>query len=169
MREQIEADGQFEAAVAEAREAHFLEEMALATNRLADADVAGPMVESLALKGTYMVKGREKEHLSSLLRHATYRGSDVRSFLEVDGRATLFSHQMAMADNHVLCMAPGGPHQRMGAPGSGRLPEQKGPDTIQGQAKCSRCPPSPWQGHEPHHPGQQDVARQSTSSFGFRC
>ena len=86
VREQIEADGQFEAAVAEAREAHFLEEMALATNRLADADVAGPMAESLALKEIYMIKGREKEHLSSLLRHATYRGSDVRSFLEVDGQ-----------------------------------------------------------------------------------
>ena len=30
-------------------------------------------------------------------------------------------------------------------------------------------PPSSWQGHEPHHPGQQDVARQSTSPVGAGC
>ena len=86
VREQIEADGQFDAAVAEAREAHFLEELALATNRLADPDVAGPMSESLALRESFMAKGKEKEHLAAMLRQATYRGSDVRSFLEVDGR-----------------------------------------------------------------------------------
>ena len=48
-------------------------------------DVAGPMAESLALKESFMVKGQEKEHLATLLRQATNRGSDVRSFLEVDG------------------------------------------------------------------------------------
>ena len=87
VREQIETDWQFDAAVAEAREAHFLEEMALATNRLADPDVAGPMAESLALRESFMAKGREKEHLAALLRQATYRGL------------------------HVLCMAPGSPYQ----------------------------------------------------------
>ena len=86
VREQIEADGQFDAAVAEAREAHFLEEMALATNRLADPDVAAPMAESLALKERYMEKGQEREHLAALLRHATYRGTDVRTFLELEGQ-----------------------------------------------------------------------------------
>ena len=48
-------------------------------------DVAGPMAESLALKESFLVKGQEKEHLATLLRQATNRGSDVRSFLEVDG------------------------------------------------------------------------------------
>ena len=86
VREQLKKDGQFDAAVAEAREAHFLEKMALATNRLADPDVAGPMAESLALRESFMAKGREKEHLAALLRQATYRGSDVRSYLEVDGQ-----------------------------------------------------------------------------------
>lgn len=43
------------------------------------------MAESLALKESFMVKGQEKEHLATLLRQATNRGSDVRSFLEVDG------------------------------------------------------------------------------------
>ena len=86
VREQIEADGQFDAAVAEAREAHFLEEMAFSTNRLADPDVAAPMAESLALKEQYMEKGQEREHLAALLRHATYRGTDVRMFLELEGQ-----------------------------------------------------------------------------------
>ena len=66
VKDQIEADGQFEAAVTEAREAHYLEEMALATNRLAESDVAGPMAANLALREHHMVKGQEKEHLSSL-------------------------------------------------------------------------------------------------------
>ena len=72
-------------------------------------DVAGPMAESLALKESFLVKGQEKEHLATLLRQATNRGSDVRSFLEVDGEMheqLFFGYEMAVADGDVLCMAP---------------------------------------------------------------
>ena len=83
VKDQLEKDGQFEAAVLEARESHYL---ASATSRLARPEVAAPMGAMLALCEQRMLPGKERERLSSLLRQSTYQGTDVRMFLEVDSR-----------------------------------------------------------------------------------
>ena len=85
VKEQLEADGHFDAAVLEARQAHYLEELAVSTDRLAHPEVAGPVAGLLASMEQSMMKGQEKEHLRYLLRQATYRGSDVRLSLELPG------------------------------------------------------------------------------------
>ena len=88
VKEQLEADGHFDAAVLEARQAHYLEELAMATDRLAHPEVAGPVAGLLASMEQSMMKGQEKEHLRYLLRQATYRGLDVRLSLELRAAAS---------------------------------------------------------------------------------
>ena len=83
--EQVKADGHFEDGVVEAREVHYLDELAGATARLAAVEVATPMATLLALAEMDMVPGKERSHLSQLLRAATYRGTDVRLMVEIDG------------------------------------------------------------------------------------
>ena len=82
--EQLETDGHFEDAAIAAQEPYYLEELAQATSRLAAPEVAAPMANILARAELEMEPGREREHLQSLLRSASYRGTDVRLVTEID-------------------------------------------------------------------------------------
>ena len=90
---QLEDDGKFEKAWFSLREAHYQAEMQMATARLASPEVAAAMSVHLAHAELAMQPGREREHLRSLLRQATYRGTDVRLFVDIDTGEGVQAHE----------------------------------------------------------------------------
>ena len=94
LKQQLRSDGLFEQAWTRLRESHYLAELQVSTSRLSRAEVAAPMAALLALEEARMVKGKEREHLQELLRHATYRGTDVRFVMEVAAEDEVESHEV---------------------------------------------------------------------------
>ena len=83
LRRQIDLDGTFEHMVLRERERYYQQELSQATVRLATEVVADAVAALLARLELSMVAGQERTHLRSLLRSASYRGSDVRLVLEL--------------------------------------------------------------------------------------
>ena len=66
------------------RERHFAEEVSRSTTRLSQEVVTGVVASLLAQVEQTMTPGQEMSHLRSLLRSASYRGTDVRFMFDVD-------------------------------------------------------------------------------------
>ena len=66
------------------RERHFAEEVSRSTTRLSQEVVTGAVASLLAQVEQTMTPGQEMSHLRSLLRSASYRGTDVRFMFDVD-------------------------------------------------------------------------------------
>ena len=77
LRQQLDADGLFEKMVIEERERHFAAELTRSTTRLSQELVTGAIASVLARREQSMMPGEEKSHLRSLLRSASYRGTDM--------------------------------------------------------------------------------------------
>ena len=93
LKQQLKTEGRFEQAWTQLRESHYLAELQVSTSRLARDEVAVPMAAVLAIEESTMKRGREREHLRELLRHATYRGTDVRFMLEVAAEDEVEVHE----------------------------------------------------------------------------
>lgn len=83
LRRQIDLDGTFENMVLKERERYYKDQMGQATSRLGSAFVADAVAALLARMESAMVAGQERGHLRSLLRSASYRGTDVRFTVEL--------------------------------------------------------------------------------------
>ena len=94
LREQVDKDGTFEKMVLTERERHYKSELELMTERLKDATVAPAVAAILAREEAAMVQGQERDHLRSLLRSATYRGTDIRHFAMVDNGVESTLHEV---------------------------------------------------------------------------
>jgi hypothetical protein len=84
LRQQLDQDGLFEKMILEERERHFAAELTQSTTRLSQEVVTGAIASVLARVEQTMTPGQEMSHLRSLLRSASYRGTDVRFMIDVD-------------------------------------------------------------------------------------
>eukprot|EP00435_Cladocopium_sp_Y103_P049951 s206_g15.t1 len=84
LREQVDEEQVFERMALAERERHFQQELGMTTARLAESPVCEAVAALLAREEALLTPGQEKAHLCSLLRHATYRGTDVRFWATLD-------------------------------------------------------------------------------------
>eukprot|EP00438_Fugacium_kawagutii_P014120 Skav213966 [mRNA] locus=scaffold2200:139314:141944:+ [translate_table: standard] len=93
LREALDAKGYFDMVVHDELEAHYDQELQDSTTRLGQLHVSKAIAYELAVQHTKLQPGREDQHLRSLLRHATYRGTDVRLHVDVEGMEGTESHE----------------------------------------------------------------------------
>ena len=84
LTEQLNLDGRFDAMVSAERERYYLDELAQSTGRLAATPVKEAVAATLVKEEAHLCQTEERAHLRALLRAATYRGTDVRFFVELD-------------------------------------------------------------------------------------
>lgn len=94
LRKQVDLDGTFEKMVVAERELFYLEELRQSTTRLSSSPVLEAVAALLAREELGFKRGQEKAHLRSLLRAATYRGTDVRLFAEIDIEGEPQQHEL---------------------------------------------------------------------------
>ena len=94
LAEQLALDGRFESMATAERERYYLEELEQSTGRLSTSPVKEAVAAMLVKKEALMAQTEERAHLQSLLRSATYRGTDVRFFVELDGEGLAELHEV---------------------------------------------------------------------------
>ena len=85
LKEQLLQDGHFAQVFHRQRVQWYAAELAGSTDRLAVAEVNAHAAEELARLEITMAPGEETQHLRKLLRQASYRGTDVRFYVNLDG------------------------------------------------------------------------------------
>ena len=95
LQQQIDRDdGTFEDMVLQERERYYRDQLGQSTNRLSAEIVAAPIAALLARVEMTMVIGQERTHLRSLLRAASYRGTDVRLVGELGDDSAMHVHEV---------------------------------------------------------------------------
>eukprot|EP00438_Fugacium_kawagutii_P025118 Skav230791 [mRNA] locus=scaffold312:65520:71347:+ [translate_table: standard] len=84
-RRALDAKQYFEMVVQDEFERYYQHELEQSTSRLASAHVTKAVAYELTVQDYKLRPGKEAHHLKSLLRHATFRGTDVRLHLDLEG------------------------------------------------------------------------------------